>query len=75
MEIGLSPTLPRKNLATWERVVRLAIGGFMLVAAAADWVDPLGKVTLLLFAWVPILTSALGWDPIYALLRIGPPRE
>jgi len=75
MEMHLNPALPRKNLATWERVVRIAIGLVMIATALTDLVDPLGRVTLLLFAWVPILTGALGWDPIYALLRIGPPRE
>ena len=47
----------------------------MILFASTDAVSGIFRVALLLFAWVPLVTCALGWDPIYALLRIGSLRE
>lgn len=64
-----------KNIARWDRLLRICAGVLMLVVASTGAVEGLARVGLLLFAWVPLLTGVLGWDPIYALLRIGSHRE
>lgn len=64
-----------KNISHWDRIVRIAIGLAMLLAASTGAVEGVWRVGLLLFAWVPLVTGAFGWDPIYALLRIGSHRE
>lgn len=64
-----------KNLARWDRILRILTGTLMILFASSGAVDGIFRVALLLFAWVPLVTGALGWDPIYALLRIGSHRE
>ena len=64
-----------KNIARWERIFRIVTGLLMILFAASGAVDGILRVGLLLFAWVPLVTGAFGWDPIYALLRIGSHRE
>ena len=64
-----------KNLARWDRILRILTGILMILFASTGAVDGIFRVALLLFAWVPPVTGALGWDPIYALLRIGSHRE
>lgn len=64
-----------KNIARWDRILRICAGILMLLLASTGAVDGILRVGLLLFAWVPLVTGAFGWDPIYALLRIGSHRE
>ena len=56
-------------------MLRILVGIAMILLAVSGAVDGILRVALLLFAWVPLATGALGWDPIYALLRIGSHRE
>lgn len=65
----------KKNLARWDRILRILVGIAMILVAVSGGVPGILRVGLLLFAWVPLATGALGWDPIYALLRIGSWRE
>ncbi|MEO8195837.1 MAG: DUF2892 domain-containing protein [Thermoanaerobaculia bacterium] len=60
-----------KNIARWDRILRICAGIAMLLVASTGAADGVLRVGLLLFAWVPLVTGAFGWDPIYALLRIG----
>lgn len=58
------------NLAGWDRVCRLVIGGLAL--AAGWWMNlpaPLG-LALRILGWAPVLTGVLGWSPLYSLLDI-----
>jgi hypothetical protein len=64
-----------KNIARWDRIVRILVGVAMILVALSGAADGILRVGLLLFSWVPLATGALGWDPIYALLRIGSLRE
>jgi hypothetical protein len=64
-----------KNIARWDRILRICTGILMLLLASTGAVEGVLRVGLLLFAWVPLVTGAFGWDPIYALLRIGSHRE
>lgn len=58
------------NLSAVDRTVRILLGAMML--AAAWWMvrESLGKAGLEVFAWFPLATGALGWDPVYAILGI-----
>lgn len=67
--------MPTKNLASWDRILRVVTGVLMLIAALTGMVEGMLRVGLLLFAWIPLVTGGFGWDPIYALLRIGTHRE
>lgn len=64
-----------KNIARWDRILRILVGIAMILAALSGAAHGILQVGLLLFSWVPLATGALGWDPIYALLRIGSWRE
>lgn len=59
------------NLAGWERALRIVLGLAMLYLGWSDLVDGLGAIALVVFAWVPLLTGAVGWCPIYSLLGIS----
>jgi hypothetical protein len=42
----------------------------MLAVGAASWLPELWSTAFLIFAWVPLLTGAFGWCPIYSLFGI-----
>lgn len=56
------------NLATWDRIFRVAVGCGMLYAGWAGLVPGIWGVAFRLFAWVPLVTGLAGWCPVYALL-------
>jgi hypothetical protein len=58
------------NLSLLDRCIRIALGVLMLAAAGTGWAHGVWGVALLLFGWVPLVTGALGWSPVYALLGI-----
>lgn len=58
------------NLAIWDRVLRVLIGVSMLYLGWSDLVDGVWGIALVVFAWVPLTTGAIGWCPIYALTGI-----
>lgn len=59
------------NLATWDRVARILLGLAMLYLGWSDLVDGVWAIALVVFAWVPLLTAALGWCPVYSILGIS----
>ncbi len=59
------------NLAPWERIVRVSLGLLGLALALSGWVTGLAGTALLLFFWVPLVTGAIGWCPIYSLLGLS----
>jgi Protein of unknown function (DUF2892) len=71
-----------QNLSAPDRVVRLLLGllmlwaGWNLGSATEIW-----PIALRIFAWFPLVTGALGWCPVYALLGLStgkpksPPRD
>jgi hypothetical protein len=56
------------NVATWDRIVRVAGGGIMLAAGWTELVPGVWGIALKVFAWVPLVTGLTGWCPFYALL-------
>jgi hypothetical protein len=59
------------NLAGWDRVLRIVLGVAMLYLGWSDLVNGLGAIALVIFAWVPLLTGALGWCPVYSMLGLS----
>ena len=65
------PAVSFRNLGTWDRLVRLAVGLALLSLGGFGVLPDLGSIALLMFGWVPALTAVLGWDPIYSLLHFN----
>jgi hypothetical protein len=63
------------NLARWDRLARLALGALFVVLPLAGLVSGLLATALLLFAWLPLVTGAIGWCPIYSLLGVSSRRR
>ena len=63
------------NLATWDRILRVLVGLAMLWLGWSDLVDGVWAIALVVFAWVPLLTGALGWCPVYSILGINTRRR
>ncbi|MDH3253615.1 MAG: DUF2892 domain-containing protein [Acidobacteriota bacterium] len=51
-----------------ERVVRVTIGVVLLVLGWSGVVDDLWGVAFKLLGWFPLITGAIGWCPLYAML-------
>ena len=64
-------TFAFRNLATWDRVVRILLGASLLGLGFIGVLPDLGSIALVLFAWVPLVTGLLGWCPLYSLLRFS----
>lgn len=63
-------TTAYRNMAGWDRLLRLLLGLAMLAAGAAGVAPGLASIALLIFAWVPLLTALSGWCPFYSLLGV-----
>lgn len=62
-------TFAFRNLASWDRLLRIAFGLTALVLGFVGVLPGLASLALVLFGWVPLLTGFLGWCPVYSLLR------
>jgi hypothetical protein len=60
-----------RNLSTLDRAVRIACGLLMLAAGWLGFAEGVWKVGLQVFGWVPLVTGAVGWCPVYALLGVS----
>jgi Inner membrane protein YgaP-like, transmembrane domain len=59
------------NLAGWDRILRLVLGGLMLYAGWSGLVGGVWGVALEIFGWVPVATGIAGWCPAYAILGVS----
>ena len=59
-----------RNLSPLDRGIRLALGAVVLLFPALGLVHGLAATSALLFAWVPLVTGAAGWCPVYTILGI-----
>jgi hypothetical protein len=57
-----------KNLAQWDRLVRIGLAVLFVALPLSGAVTGLAGTALLLFAWLPLVTGAIGWCPVYSLL-------
>lgn len=59
------------NEATWDRFARVLVGLAMLALGWSDLATEGLALALRVFAFFPLATGILGWDPFYALLGIS----
>jgi hypothetical protein len=59
-----------QNVATWDRLLRLALGCAMLAGGLVADLPRIATAALLLFCWVPIATALAGWCPFYSLFGL-----
>ena len=58
------------NEASWDRIIRVAIGLVLLYLGWGGVVTGGLGVFFKYFAFVPLLTGLIGWCPLYAIFRI-----
>ena len=66
------------NEAPWDRILRIVLALAMAWSGLSGLVQPPWEAALLVFAFYPFITGAIGWDPVYVLLGFrgsGPPSE
>jgi len=59
------------NLTRWDRLLRLLLAVAMGLGGFSGRVASPWELALVLFAFYPLVTSLLGWDPLYVLLGYG----
>jgi hypothetical protein len=59
-----------RNVSPLDRGIRLALGAVLLLLPALGLVHGLAATSALLFAWVPLVTGATGWCPVYTIFGI-----
>jgi hypothetical protein len=64
-----------RNVSTVDRVLRLAIGAGMLAASWSGVLSGLPGIACGIFGWAPVVTGAIAWSPVYALLQISSRRR
>jgi hypothetical protein len=57
------------NEASWDRIIRVALGIVLLYVGWGGIVTGGLGVFLKYFAFVPLLTGLIGWCPLYAIFR------
>jgi len=60
-----------QNLSSTDRILRTLAGLGLLLAGWTGVVPGLGGIACTVFGWAPLITGALGWSPIYSLLRFS----
>lgn len=56
------------NEATWDRMLRIAVGVGMLALGWLDVVTGYWGMGIKLFGLFPLASGLIGWDPVYALI-------
>lgn len=64
-----------RNLSALDRSLRIAVGAGMLGAGWSGLLSGLPGIACGIFGWVPVVTGAIGWSPVYALLKISSRRR
>ena len=57
------------NEASWDRVARVVLGGVLLYLGWANVVTGVWGVFLEIIGFIPLITGAVGWCPIYAITK------
>lgn len=58
------------NLALWDRLLRLVLGGGVLALGWFGVVPGIWGAACQLFGWFPLITGIVGWCPFYVLMGI-----
>jgi hypothetical protein len=64
-----------RNEATWDRLVRIAVGLLVLWLGWSATLPDLWGAAARIFGVVPLVTGLLGWSPLYAILGIATQRK
>lgn len=59
-------TMPNRNLAPWDRALRIGIGVLLLYVGFFGGAPGLVGAACRIFFWLPLLTGTIGWSPVYA---------
>ena len=59
------------NQTRWDRLLRLLLAVAMGLGGVSGQVPSPWELALILFAFYPLVTGILGWDPLYVLLGYG----
>jgi hypothetical protein len=59
------------NVASWDRIVRIALGAVVLYLGWANVVTGGWGLALKIVGFLPLLTGLVGWCPAYALLKVS----
>jgi predicted exporter len=57
-----------RNLAGWDRTLRVMLGLALLALGLSGAVGGLAGIALAIFGWLPLVTGLIGWCPLYGLL-------
>jgi len=63
------------NVAPWDRTIRILIGLVMLLTGWFGLGEDLAAAALKVLGWIPVVTGALGWSPLYAILGFSTKRR
>lgn len=63
------------NEATWDRLTRILVGLAMLALGWSSTALEGLALVLRVFAFFPLVTGIVGWDPFYALLGFSTRRS
>lgn len=62
----LAPTMPNRNLANWDRALRVFVGALLLYIGFFGGATGILGAACRIFFWLPLATGLLGWSPVYA---------
>ena len=60
-----------RNQSTLDRILRILLGAAMFALGWSDAVTGIWGIGLMIFAWIPLITGLIGWDPFYAILGLS----
>lgn len=63
-----------KNLAVWDRGIRVLVAFFMIGVGVAfsDWIgEPILQWVIIIFGALNLFAAVFGWCPVYHLGRIS----
>jgi hypothetical protein len=58
--------MPIRNLANWDRGLRVGLGVLLLYAGFFGGAAGLLAAACRIFFWLPLLTGIVGWSPVYS---------
>jgi hypothetical protein len=59
------------NVASWDRVLRIVVGGVLLFIGWTEVVRGWPGILLMVVGLVPLLSGVTGWCPIYSWLGLS----
>jgi len=60
-----------KNVASWDRIVRVVLGAVLLYLAFGGVTSGVLAIVAGIFGIVFLVTAVMGWCPLYALFKVS----